>query len=214
MSKTKITPFLVLLLMFFTNLSYPQFVTDHSDITNEDLINALSFAGLDIFKFNLDSLKNDCNLLILSDEYAGKNNLIRTDTLLNINTLYKKWIKDTSWIDDYINQIRFITKVENDSWDKVKLYIDTKPVGTKHELTIDKKYARKHYWVKFSKSKLALDKKIPLLFLGSEWDDIIGGKKVPRFCSHKNISPDLSDETIKFIPHFYIISYLLKAKEI
>ncbi|MFO7981469.1 MAG: DUF5041 domain-containing protein [Candidatus Aminicenantes bacterium] len=56
-----------------------------------------------------------------------------------------------------------------------------------------------------------MGKKIPLLFYGSEWDEIIDEKKVPRFCSHNEISPKLDDDTIKFIPHFIVVvSYVFE----
>jgi len=77
-------------------------------------------------------------------------------------------------------------------------------------LDIDEDYQRKHYWVRFAKSDFKIGEKIPLLFYGSEWDDIIDGKKVPRFCIHKPVSPDLDDETIKFMPHFFVVSYMFE----
>jgi len=180
-------------------VSLAQIYTDNAGITNEDIIDALDHAGVGIFKFHLDSLQGDYEMEIILQEYAGKDRLIDTKTLLTVNTL--------SWPE---KEIRILSKIEADSYKKIKLYISTPAVSTTYFVKLKRKYSRKHYWVKFAESEPQSDKMIPLLFLGSEWDSIYQGKKTTRFCSRQAVSPDLSDNDIEFMPHFYIIGYFIR----
>ena len=49
---------------------------------------------------------------------------------------------------------------------------------------------------------------IPLVLYGSYWYD--ADSEVDRFCGENFISPDLSSDIIKFIPHFYVIGIKIK----
>jgi len=95
-------------------------------------------------------------------------------------------------------------------FEKVHLFISTPIASTWKEFEMEKKYIRKHYWVKFEESKIEINKNIPLLFLGSEWDSIYNGEKTTRFCALPRIPPNLSGDAFDEIPHYYIISYLVK----
>lgn len=198
--------------MVFANLVYSQaFLIDNYDkISKKDLIDALSFAGIDIISLDLKKVDKNYSFRVIIDEYAGKDNLICSDTAISQFTEYRKPTKEEKWEIKYIDNLKVISKVINNSFDKIYLMFITDKFSAYRELHIDEDYQRKHYWVRFAKSDFKIGEKIPLLFYGSEWDDIIDGKKVPRFCSHKEVSPDLDDETIKFIPHFFVVSYMLE----
>lgn len=206
----KILKYQILFLMFLTNFAYSQFIDNYDKISKKDLIDALSFAGIDIISLDLGKVDRNYAFKVIIEEYAGKDNLISSDTAISSFTEYQKPTKDGKWEIKYIDSLRLISKVINNSFDKIFLMFTTEKFSAYRELNIDEDYQRKHYWVRFAKSDFKIGVKIPLLFYGSEWDDIIDGKKVPRFCSKIEVSTDLDDETIKFIPHFFIVSYLLE----
>ena len=189
-------------MLIVSNLSIGQLYLDYNNLDKKDIIDALSFSGTNIFKFELEKPKKKCNFYLIIDEYAGKNNFIRTDTLLGNGHFKLNGQK--------VDSLRLISKIFNDSYDEVKLYISTPMESTWQTIKMDKKFSRKHYWIKFESSNLELNTKIPLLFYASEWDSIFMGKKVPRFCSLDRVPTDLSGAAINEVPHFYIISYILK----
>jgi len=184
------------------NIISGQIYIDYSNIDNNDIIDALAFSGVEIFKFKIDSLEKNHNFYLILEEYAGKENLIKTDTLFGESP--------NNLTSEDIDEIRFLTKVENNSFAKVSLFISTPIASTWKEFEMEKKYIRKHYWVKFEKSKIEINKDIPLLFLGSEWDSIYNGEKTTRFCALPRIPLDLNGDAFDEIPHYYIISYLVK----
>lgn len=187
---------------FTANIISSQIYVDYSNVNNNDIIDALAFSGIEIFKFKIDSLKEGNNFYLILKEYAGKNNLIKTDTLLGESPF--------SISSEDINEIRFLTKVENNSFEKVYLFITVSGISSTKEINMGKKYVRKHYWIKFEESNFKINKHIPLLFFGSEWNTVFNGKKTTRFCALPRIPLDLSGDAFDEIPHFYIISYLVK----
>lgn len=167
-------------------------------VTVEDIKSALEFSGVEIFKFKIDKIKTDCKLYIIVDEYASKDNFIKTDTLMRLTDRTKG-----------IDLFRFIFRVVNGDYEKINFNITAGPTSVLDNFKIRKEYARKHYWRQFENSVFAYDKKIPLLLLGSEWDFTINDKKVPGFCGLTKIPADLSGEPVNSTPHFMVISYLL-----
>ncbi len=202
--------YLTLSLIFLTNLTNSQFLKNHDDVSKKDLIDALSLAGIDIIHLDLEKVDRNYTLKVIVDEYAGKGNLINSYTEVKRLIDYQQQTKEGNIEKKYINHLRVISKVTNNSFDQIFLMFSTEKFGKYSVLNIDEEFQRKHYWVPFAKSDFKIGKKIPLLFYGSEWDEIIDGKKVPRFCSLPEMSPDLDDDTVKFIPHFFIMSYVFE----
>ena len=193
---------IVISLTLFLNITYAQLYIDYSDIENNDIIDALAFNGIGIYKFNVDSIANKKNYLIMLEEYAGKDNLIKTDTLIGGKPFPPLKSRKN-------NKIRILTKVINESYKNVILSIKT-PMASRspYQITMNEKYARKHYWIEFEKPFMSDNPKIPLLFFGSEWDFVFQGRKTTRFCSLPRMPIDLSGDAILEMPHFYIISLL------
>ncbi|MDH4220911.1 MAG: DUF5041 domain-containing protein [Candidatus Aminicenantes bacterium] len=204
--------FLIVALLGTAN-SYSQFNKDFKDITHEDVIEALQFAGIDIFKFSVNSFNKNYDFYVFVDEFTQTGGLKRVDTLLAHETEFRQYSDDKIFVTKHINYFRFLTKVLNNTYDTIHLYISTNHVSTWKELHIAKEFSRKHYWVRFSQQETEVNKTIPLLFYGSEWDEIIDGKKVPRFCSRNELKPELADPTIKLIPHYFIISYRFQERQ-
>ncbi len=60
-----------------------------------------------------------------------------------------------------------------------------------------------YYAKPFMTSEFIIGQFIPLVLLGSVWYDKDFG--IHRFCGENEISPDMSSEILKYIPHYYII---------
>ena len=210
---TKQFSIILFLGFIFTCTTYSQ-INKGEGVTQEDIFLALQvFSGIDIYKFNLDSINQDYHIYIVADEYVKRDSIIKSDTLYDYQALYKKYLPDGSSKDAYLDSLGIFTKVSNDSYNDVKLHIRTKAFGCISQIKFDNKYNRKHYWVRFKKSKYSVGKKIPLLFYGSEWDGICDGQKCPRFCAPNNLNPELIEDEIINIPHFCVISYTLEKKK-
>jgi hypothetical protein len=200
-SKMKLSKTFIALL-FIANISVAQFNVDYSNIDSRDIIDALSFSGIGIFKYDISPIIENRNFILIIEEYAGKNNLVKLDTLFESGEL--------DILSDEITNIRFLTKVVNDQYDNIHLYISIPGLSFWNNIKIESEYVRKHYFVKFEKQTNDVDRKIPLLFFGSEWDSIYNGQETTRFCSLQRIPIDLTGDAFDEMPHFYIISYLLK----
>ncbi len=202
---------------FLFGLNYcasAQFNQRYQDISKKDIIEALQFAGVNIFSFEVDSHKSDCRLIIALDEYDSTNGLRRIDTLLDHETEYRRYSTAAKYRNTFVKQLKIFAKVLNDRYDSVFLYIETENVGTWQTLHITREFARKHYWVRFKDQHTVLGKSIPLLFFGSEWTEVINGIVTPRFCTSRELDPAMSDPVIKHVPHYFIISYeLTKTRE-
>ena len=209
----KILKYLPLCLIVLVNITYSQYIEDYENTSKNDLIDALNFAGINIISFDLEKFDRNCTFNILVDEYAGKDNLIGSETLVNQSTEYKIPDEDGHLENKYIEKLRVVSKVLNNSFDKIYLMFSTERFTAHPVLNINEEYQRKHYWVRFAKSDFKIGEKIPLLFYGSEWDDIMNGKKVTRFCCRNEVPTDLNDSNIEFMPHFFVVSYLLEEIE-
>ncbi len=199
---------MIALLLVVTIPSLAQFNTQYKDISSRDLIDALQFAGIDIFKFNVDSLQHNYDFFITVDEYDSTHGLRRIDTLLAFQTQYDRPSDTGERTKAYIDRFRFITKVLNNKYDTIYLHIGTDFVSTWRTLQIAPLFARKHYWVRFRDQQTTIGKSIPLLFYGSEWTETIDGAQTTRFCSRAELDSQLNDPTIKLIPHYFIIGYM------
>lgn len=60
---------------------------------------------------------------------------------------------------------------------------------------------------RFKTDSITAGEFIPLVLVGSYWWD--KAANVTRFCGETELSPDLSDEILKHIPHYYIIGVTL-----
>jgi hypothetical protein len=195
--------FAILIILFLSfDISIAQFKVDYKDIDSTDLIDALAFAGIGIYKFDISPVIKGRQFALLLEEYAGKDNLIDIDTLLHFGQF--------DILSEEITKIRFLTKVVNEKYDTIYLFISMPGLKFGHQIEMQSKFVRKHYFVRFEKVNNDFIRKIPLLFIGSEWDAIYQGKQTTRFCSQNQIPIDLQGDAFDEMPHFYIISYMLK----
>ena len=192
-------------LILITSTAATQVKTPYHDVSTEDLVAALQFRGIDIFKFNIDSQRKNLYLFITVDEYDSAHGLQRVDTLLVGQTLYTEGSRP-----EYVSQIRFITSVINSDFRIIHVQTGTKQASSIKTLTILPQFAKKHYWARFVEQPTVVGKSIPLLFFGSEWSESIRGVPTTRPIGSKELDPTLKDSALRLVPHYFIIAYELR----
>eukprot|EP01029_Cantina_marsupialis_P024551 TRINITY_DN633834_c0_g1_i1.p1 TRINITY_DN633834_c0_g1~~TRINITY_DN633834_c0_g1_i1.p1 ORF type:complete len:174 (+),score=11.02 TRINITY_DN633834_c0_g1_i1:41-523(+) len=158
--------------------------------------------GLEVFKYNFDSINQDYQLLIHIDEIA------------NDSIIKSKSFKFQNWNADQNNkEIKFISRIASDSTDTYWIKISHPKMVTKVPFNIAKKYRHTHYWQQVKEGPIEYNKKTPLLFYGMAWEFEYKGKKGRRFCWGEEFKRDLSNEVLKKVEHMILISYELIPHE-
>ncbi|MBI9058460.1 MAG: DUF5041 domain-containing protein [Labilibaculum sp.] len=164
----------------------------------DDVSDALKMLGLEVFKYNFDSINQDYQLLIHIDEIA------------NDSIITSKSFKFRNWNAEQKNkEIKFISKIASDNADTYWIKIVHPKMVTTVPFNIAEKYRHIHHWQQIKKGPIEYNRKTPLLFYGMAWEDEYNGKKFRRFCWGEEIGRDLSNKTLKKVEHMILISYEL-----
>lgn len=175
------------------------------NISSLDLLQALEISGISIHKYNLGKFTIKCHLYILVDEYTN-GEIVKTDTILNEDNTYHYYLEsDTVYYIDYIDQIKVISKLEDDI---LKLqfitYAQDFLYKIKYKLTEDGQFFKLR---DFKETKWELNRKIPLLVFASSWRDV--KYNYQRFCGVVNLS--VGDKDTKLLldrsPKYFEIYY-------
>ena len=177
------------------------------EMTQLDLLQALSFMGVRIHKFKLPEFDQEYLIRVVADEYYG-GTLVKTDTLLTADAMYHYWeAGKTEYFLDYIDQVKVFTQDRDDeSYIQFNLY----NTEVRKPLKYRKVNENSNYtWRTYEKQKIELSKKTPLLLLGSSWPDHLYGFE--RFCGVAVLNEnDLrTQELFDNSPHYFIISLQL-----
>ena len=180
-------------------------------ISELDILQALEFAGIRVYKFNLGQFDKKYIYYVMTDEYLdGK--IVNTDTLIAYYNDYHYYQRGTEdYFLDYIDQIKIFTKEEEN---KLKLNIRTYAMSTKKELKYEKKNDKQFYNLRrYINSSWILDKKIPLLVYASSWEDKKYGFQ--RFCGASELEENDKDteELLSSSPHYFLISYKVVSED-
>lgn len=217
--------------LFLTNLSFaqeykkdtrtkhqkedPQNSYQVNSISNVDLLKALEFSGIKIFKIPLNTFEKKLKFSMTIDEYANGEK-VNSKTLHlrdDDDNTYYHFIKTDSAKEtryyDYIDEITFFAKDEDDI---CKLNIKTYGRGIGGLKLIKKKDMPHQFynWRYYGKDKLKLNEDIPMLVFASSWYD--KNIDAQRFCGAPfDLSTDKTESAILFknSPHYYVISYKL-----
>jgi len=179
------------------------FKTDQ--ISKLDILEALKFSGINIYKFKLGQFDKKYIYYIMKDEYLnGK--ILNTDTIVEYYNEYRFYKRgEEGYFIDYIDQIKVFTKKEEN---KLKIRFETYALSTTDELSYKKTNDKQFFNLRpFINTTWALNKKIPLLVFASSWED----KKyaVQRFCgsSELEVNDKESDRLLSHSPHYFLFSY-------
>jgi hypothetical protein len=181
--------------------------------SHADLLKALDYAGISIFKFPLQQFSGKYNLEIIVEEFQnGKK--IKTDSLYYGTNTYDYFEKTPSGktrrFFDYLNLLTFYT---NDRDNTTTLTFNT--YGMAASILLKKKSASEsqhYYWAGYSKWPWVVNQPVPLLVFAAAWYD----KKINgyRFCGVNDLSRDKkqTEELLKMSPHYFAISYIVSDK--
>jgi hypothetical protein len=181
------------------------------NIDDVDLLKALDFAGIRIFKIPLSHFDKKYKFSITLSEYV-RGKLVESKNISPVDSnIYYHFIKNDSskYVQyfDFIDQVSFFSK-ESDT--TCMLRVETYSAATGAKLNKMKERPNQFYsWRTYSKNEWILNKSIPVLVYASSWYD----KKydIERFCGVVDLSYDKSetDELMKNSPHYYTISLLV-----
>lgn len=180
------------------------------NISNVDLLKALDFMGVRIFKFDLPRTDKPRSLSIVVDEYAGLK-LIKSDTTgFGMNTYHYWESGDTLVYKDYIEEMTLMTKhIKEDS--TVKLLISNRAISYGGMAVKYKKESKDSFYNirLFRPTEFKYGDKIPMVVIASSWYD--KKFKINRFCGAAvlEVGDERTEELLEMSPNYYIISYIL-----
>ena len=175
------------------------------EISIIDIAQSLELLGAHIYKFDIGDFDTTYNLIVTVDEFTnGKK--IKSDTIYNDNNTYIYFAKgETEYFQDFINQIKIITKQDTN-----KFTVHLRTYGTDLRKAFPYSITAKdqfYSWRSYIETKWKLDTKIPLLIFASSWKD--KQYDFQRFCgvAHLKESDQQTNELLTSSPKYYLISY-------
>ncbi|PKQ67530.1 hypothetical protein BZG01_07275 [Labilibaculum manganireducens] len=171
----------------------------NKELESSDINEALNMMGVDIFKFDFDSVDLNYNLTLYLEEYIEDSIMI------------KKSFNMGKWSSDNIQkEIKLISKISSDTTKTFWFKIIHPNRQQTVRFDILPEFRSVHYWKEITADNIAYGKKTPLLFLGMAWEDSYNGMKIRRFCWGEDVKCDLKNETLKKIKHKILLSYQLE----
>jgi len=188
---------LIILILPFSFIAKSQNI--QKELSQSDIKKALKIKGLEIFKFNFDSVDTDYNLTVHIDEIS-KDSILKTE----VRHFYS-WQKDSKK-----KNLSIITNKNRHS--PATSYINFIHPNIESTIRFDfsEKFNREHIWRSIKPGKIVYNKKVPLLFYGMMWEDSYKGQKIYRFCWGEDITRKMDNENLNKVEHMLLISYELK----
>lgn len=177
------------------------------DISTLDLLQALEFSGIKIHKFTFPEFDTIYKITFIIEEF--KNFKLKEKTVLYSDKNYYRYKDYDSTYLDYLDQIKFVTKDENNG---SRIFFKTYTVySNKGDLlkndTADNKAF--YIWRDYVPLKWKLNQKTPLMLYGSSWFD----KNIEqhRFCGAAILEPgeEQTEVLLTHSPHYYMVSYII-----
>jgi hypothetical protein len=218
--KKAITAILTLLMSYL--VSGQQFSQDNSSqiekedesntyqseaISSLEILQALDFLNVNIFKFKKGYLSQSYKLFVMIDKYTnGK--IERSDTLFRGSNTYHffKRGKEHPFFD-YIDQMKFFTSSNDESF---TIQLNTYASSVRQSFTYDKTHKNQFYhWRRYIDNSWQIDKKTPLFIFASSWKDEKYG--IERFCGANILKENdrATRELLSYSPQYFLISYIL-----
>jgi hypothetical protein len=181
------------------------------EITQLDLLHALEVVGIGVQKFELGRFDREYQLHIFAETYEN-GEITRTDTLWADNNEYVYFERgETDYFVDYIDQLKFITKSEDN---RCELRMHTYAFSAKRAIELRKWDDDQFYnWRAYSDTHWELNKKVPLMVFASSWEDKQYG--FHRFCGVVTLreGTEGTRELLESSPTYVMISYRVSPVE-
>ena len=176
-----------------------------NEITKLDVLHALDFVGVRVQKFDLGKFDQKYQLHILAETYEH-GEMVKVDTLLAGDNEYIYFEPAaTNYLVDYIDQLKFITKSEDNH---CELRLHTYALSIDKEIELNKWDDQQFYnWRSFTDTRWKINKKVPLMVFASSWLD--KRYNFHRFCGVATLQEGEAgtEELLQNSPTYVLFSY-------
>ena len=187
---------LIVIKLLITNVYSQNLLNDYKQ---DDYKAALELLGVNIYKFSFENIKDNYDIKIIVDEVTPDSIIFSKQFHFNP---FK--IEETQF-----NEIKIISKRESYTSETLWLKIMHPNQHTLARFDINEIYRVSHLWREFKEGELEYEKKVPILLYGTAWEvEYPNGVKLMKFCPNE-LKRDLSNEELKKMKHYFIISYEL-----
>lgn len=181
-------------------------VLQADEFTKVDLLNALSFAGIQIHKFELAAIDQKAELVFYLEEMKH-GELVSTDTLFRMTNVYNYTMNGNSYYD-YLKSFTLLSSQDDD---ELKLRFQTYSREFSETVKFYPSTRDQFYNIRYYSNTDHLDGGgAPLLIFASSWS--LGDEKMQRFSGAVHLVRGASETNslLKNSPHYYIVSYCVK----
>lgn len=186
-----------------------QVSTSSQEVSTQDLLDALSFAGVNMFTFKIDCGRKNYSLYIYAEERDSARGVQRRDTLFEGRTLYSQSSQPATFSATFVDRIRIIGRTIPNDFSTIYFNVHTAQRSLSRSFQVQSQFADKHFWARFAERPTEASKIIPLLLFG--WEQ---KKGIPRINESTKIVEGLDAETtdsiFKLASHCVIVSYELR----
>jgi len=184
---------LILIIPFFASAQ-----SLNKTLEPKDVSTALKMMGLEVFKFDFESVKDGYNLIVHIEEFE------------NDSIIKHKKHQFGSWKPEAkTKELKLFSKISSNTTETYWLSIVHLNGECTDRFDIASQFRKKHYWLPIKQGEIVYEQKMPLLFYGMAWEDELNGIKVLRFCWGEKVDRDMKNETLKKVEHKILISYEL-----
>lgn len=178
------------------------------NISKTDLLKAIEYLGMRIFKFDVPGNFESKTITILAREFKdGKE--VNSDTIANFSNEYLYW--DTGIPDPFSDFISGVTIYSNTTENRSELQFELTSFVKRHKIELFKESDDQFYqWRKYHKTNRKVGEEIPLMIFASSW--IFPGENFHRFCGvvELNENDPMTKELLDFSPHY--IKFIMKVE--
>ena len=203
-----ILSFLTISFILAQQNSYESHEINKQSINQQDIIDALKMSGLEIFKFSLGEFSDKYKFSFVLEELT-RDSLIQKTVLYEGINIFKYYDNEGKLVEDYISQIRVISKEEEND---CLLSIDLPGTKLDRQFAFVKTYNRQFFrWRRFAETNWTLNKKTPLMAYISSWRDETG---YIRHCGVRQLKErdKSTNEFFSKSPSYFILSYMIENK--
>lgn len=184
---------LILLIPYFASAQ-----SLNKTLESQDISTALKMMGLEVFKFNFESVKDGYTLIVYIDEFE------------NDSIIKHKKHQFGSWKPDAkVKELKLFSKISSATAETYWLNIVHPNRECTDRFDIASRFRKAHYWMPIKQGEIVYEQKTPLLFYGMAWEYELNGRLVRRFCWGEEVDRDMKNKTLNMLEHKIVISYKL-----
>ncbi len=178
--------------------AFLQAQTPDPELTPEDLRSALRLTGIQIFKYDFDSVKAGYKMILFLEERVKDSVITRKEYTIR------------EWKNDEPHTLTILSKVSSPRAETYWINVIHPQMQFLERFDIPEEYRQPHFWKQIKQGAIVYEKKTPLLFYGMAWPDTLNGMQIRRFCWGEEVGREMRNKTLKKVEHMILISYKLE----